>query len=298
MERITQGAPPTHLLHAPATKKRSPWLAAVLILFAVGLYSATLFHLVEQWWHDPNFSHGFVVAAFSLIVGWQGRERLTRLGPEPSWKGLLLIALSLLMFAIGSLENETFLARLSLLPMIAGLIAFLWGWNYFRALLFPWIFLILMIPLPDGLFHQITYPLQLLAAKVAAVLLPVLGVPVFRNGSVIYLPSMSLEVAEACSGIRSVFALLTVAVGYGYLMEHRLWARVVLAFASVPIAILANSLRIVGTGLLVQYWDTTKAAGFFHEFAGGLTFVASLAMLVLLDLFLRRTVVPSGTHRE
>src|SRR5438034_7526235 len=143
-----------------------------------------------------------------------------------------------------------------------------------------------MIPTPAIIFNQITFPLQLLASKVAATVLPLLGVPVLREGNVINLPAMALEVAEACSGIRSLLSLATLAIIYGYLMEPRISIRVILALASLPIAIAANSLRIVGTGLLVQYWDPQKAEGFFHAFYGWLIFVVSLAMLFALHRLL------------
>jgi exosortase len=173
------------------------------------------------------------------------------------------------------------------LIVLAGLIVLFLGWSFFRALLFPWAFLFLMIPIPAIIFNQITFPLQLLASKLASTILPSMGVPVFREGNIINLPAMQLEVADACSGIRSLMALTTLAVIYGYLMERSLAVRVLLVVASVPIAVAANGLRIVGTGLLVQYWDPGKAEGFFHEFQGWLVFVASLVMLYLLHRLLR-----------
>jgi exosortase len=121
---------------------------------------------------------------------------------------------------------------------------------------------------------------------VAAGVLPFFGVPVLREGNVIILPAMALEVAEACSGIRSLLSLTTLAIIYGYFMETRLWIRIALALASVPIAVAANSIRIVGTGLLVQYWDPSKGEGFFHAFSGWLIFVVSLAMLILVHKLL------------
>jgi exosortase len=128
--------------------------------------------------------------------------------------------------------------------------------------------------------------LQLLASKFAAATLPLFNVPVLRQGNVIVLAAMKLEVAEACSGIRSLLSLITLAIIYGYLMETRIWIRVVLVIASVPIAIFANSLRIVGTGLLVQFWDPDRAEGFFHTFQGWLIFVVSLGLLYLVHQLL------------
>jgi len=247
----------------------------------------TLAHLAGQWWNDPNYSHGFFVPLFAAFVIWQERARLSALNPRPSWSGLLFLTLGLCVLIVGQMGAELFLSRLSLLIVLAGLIVLFFGWIFFRALLFPWAFLLLMIPFPAIVFNQITFPLQLLASKVASTTLPWMGVPVLREGNVIVLPAMALEVAEACSGIRSLMSLTTLAVIYGYLMERRTSLRVLLAVASIPIAVAANSLRIVGTGLLVQYWDPEKAEGFFHEFSGWLIFVVSLVMLYLLHRSVR-----------
>jgi exosortase len=200
---------------------------------------------------------------------------------------LLFLGAGLSLLIVGQMGAEIFLSRASLLIVLAGLVIFFFGWTFFRRLLFPWAFLFLMIPIPAIVFNQITFPLQLLASKVASTVLPWLGVPVLREGNVIILPAMALEVAEACSGIRSLMSLLTLAIIYGYLMERRVSVRVWLAIASIPIAVAANSFRIVGTGLLVQYWDPAKAQGFFHEFSGWLIFVVSLTMLYLLHLSIR-----------
>ncbi len=263
------------------------WQGTALVLLTAWLYWSILFHLAKQWSNDPNFSHGFFVPAFSLFVLWRDRDRLARQPREPSSWGLLIVAFALTVLVVGVLGAELFLSRVSLILLIAGLAIFFRGWPMFRAVLFPWAFLILMIPIPAIVFTQITFPLQILASKVAALLLPLLGVPVLREGNVINLPAMSLEIAEACSGIRSLLSLATLAIIYGYFTETRMWVRVALAVASIPIAVAANSLRIVGTGLLVQYWDPDKAEGFFHTFSGWLVFVASLAMLFLLHRLLQ-----------
>jgi exosortase len=289
----TQTAYPRGQHFAPARNREWWWQTAALVLLLGWLYSSILFHLVKQWKADPNFSHGFFVPIFSLFVLWQDRSRLARLPRVPSWWGLPVLFIALNVLIVGVLGAELFLSRISLLLVIAGLVIFFNGWNYFGAVLFPWAFLILMVPIPAIVFSQITFPLQLLASKFAAFTLPLLGVPVLREGNIINLPAMPLEVAEACSGIRSLLSLTTLAIIYGFLRETRVWARVVLALASIPIAIFANSLRIVGTGLLVQYWDPDKAEGFFHIFQGWLIFVVSLGMLFLLH-----QVLPKGRGQE
>jgi len=280
---------------SPSTESRSLafrsylpyWQLGALALLSVWLYWTTLRHLVGQWWHDPNFSHGFFVPLFSAFVLWQERARLARITPRPSWFGLPVIAVGLCILILGQLGAELFLARFSLLVLLAGVVILFLGWEFFRAVLFPWAFLILMIPIPSIAFNQITFPLQIQASKVAAHTLPLLGVPILREGNVIQLPAMSLEVAEACSGIRSLMSLATLAIIYGYLAETRLWVRWVLALASVPIAVVANSIRIIGTGLLVQYWDPDKAEGYFHASWGWIIFVISLALLYAVHRLIR-----------
>jgi len=258
------------------------WQPVILVVLTVWLYFSILSALILQWANDPNSSHGFFVMPFSLLVIWRNRFRFRALPIKPSSWGLVILAFALCVLVTGSLGAELFLSRFSLLLLIAGLLVLCYGWSYLQAALFPLGFLILMIPIPAIVFNPITLPLQVLASKLAAATLPVLGVPVLREGNVINLPAISLEVAQACSGIRSLLSLITLATIYGYLVETTIWIRIVLVIAAVPIAIAANSLRIIGTGLLVQYWDPTKASGFFHEFSGWLLFLVSLLMLVSL----------------
>jgi exosortase len=246
------------------------------------LYAPILWRLVLQWRDDQNYSHGFFVPAFALYVLWQDKARLSSLPIKPAWSGLALLIVALGILTAGVLGAELFLARFSFLLALGGLLVLIYGWNHLRAAVFPWLFLVLMIPIPSIIFNQITFPLQFLASKIAAVTLPVLGVPVLREGNVIQLPAMALEVAEACSGIRSLMSLVTLSIIYGYMLEPRIWIRVLLALGAIPIAVLANSSRIVGTGLLVQYWDPEKAEGFFHTFSGWLIFIVSLGLLFLL----------------
>ena len=258
------------------------WQGVALLLLIAWLYASILARLFLQWVgpsRDPNFEHGIFVPLFALLVLWQDRKRLKTIASEPSWTGLPLVVLSLLMLVLGVLGAELFFSRVSLLIMLAGLVILFQGWTFFRAILFPWAFLILMIPIPNIILQQVTFPLQLLASKLATGLLELVGVPVLRQGNVIVLASMPLDVAEACSGIRSLLTLVTLAIIYGYMMETRVWVRLVLAISAVPIAVAANSFRIFGTGLLVQYWDPDKAEGFFHTFSGWLIFVVALIML-------------------
>lgn len=272
---------------APSTVRQNSGLFRAVPLWQVGLlaglslwlYWSTLTHLVGQWWHDSNFSHGFFVPLFAGFVVWQQRARLAQLSPKPSWFGLAVLMVALAVLIIGQLGAELFTARFSLLILLAGIVVLFQGWNYFRAVLFPWAFLLLMIPIPSIVFNQITIPLQFIASQLSAGALEILHVPVELRGNILNLASIQLEVADACSGIRSLMSLLTLAIIYGYLLEKRLWVRWFLALASIPIAIVANSIRIIGTGLLATYWDPDQAEGYFHASWGILVFIVSLVLL-------------------
>ncbi len=282
MSNSAEAFPPLSTNEGRLSSSLPRWQGVVLLLLIAWLYASILARLFLQWVgpnRDPNFEHGIFVPLFALFVLWQDRKKLKAIASTPSWAGLPLVALGLLLLVLGVLGAELFFSRVSLLILLAGLIILLQGWTFFRAVLFPWAFLILMIPIPTLIISRVTFPLQLLASRLATLLLQLAGVPVLRQGNVIVLAAMQLDVAEACSGIRSLLTLVTLAIIYGYLMETRMWVRVALAVSAVPIAVAANSFRIFGTGLLVQYWDPDKAEGFFHIFSGWLIFVVALIML-------------------
>ncbi len=260
----------------------------VLSLLVIWLYAGIAVKLVRDWYELPDFSHGFLIPFFVAFLLWERRQQIAQVPVRPSWAGLSLILLSLVMLLAGRFGADLFLARTSFLLLAAGVVWTIYGTAMLRTVRFPLFVLLLAIPLPAVVFNQITFPLQILASKVASAMLPLAGVPVLREGNVINLPSMQLEVAEACSGIRSMMSLFTVAVLFGYFFERTTLRRVILALASLPIAVAANALRIFGTGLCVQYWDPDKAVGFFHEFSGWLMFLVSLACLYLIHLATRR----------
>jgi len=258
------------------------WKVIILTVLCLAVYYDVLWRLVQSWSSDPNFSHGFIVPIFSLFIIWTQRITISSLPIKPSVWGLPIIVLALALVIIGNLGAELFVGRVSFIFALAGLTIFLLGWAHFRALLFPWLFLFLMVPIPAILFAQMTLPLQTLAAKLAAATLQLVGIPVFREGNIISLPAMPLEVAEACSGIRSLLSLGTLAIIYGYFVEERMSMRVIMALAAIPIAVLANGFRIFGTGILVQYWGPDRALGFFHEFSGWLIFLVSMCLLFMV----------------
>ena len=263
---------------------RQTWRLAVVVGCLLLAYAPVLAHLLRQWWDEPDYSHGFIVPVFALWVLWERRDELRSIAPRPHWAGLAVIVLSLVLLVLGTFGAELFLQRISLPLLIAGLVLWFRGWPTLRASAFPLLVLLLAIPFPGVIYFQIVFPLQILASRLATWFLHAIDLfPVLREGNVIVLSNTRLEVAEACSGIRSLMSLFTLAVFYGYFMEKSLWKRVALVLASIPIAIAANAVRIVGTGLCVQYWDPDKAMGFFHEFSGWVVFLVSLACLYLVN---------------
>jgi len=262
----------------------------------IGVLLAVLYHrvavkLVYDWFTIPDYSHGPLVPLFTAYLIWEKRKVLSTIPVKPTWSGIPLVLFGLAVLILGVYGVELFTARISFVFLLAGIIWTLLGRAMLRALFFPLIVLVLAIPFPAIVFNQITFPLQLLASRIASDILPVLGVPTLHEGNIIELPIMKLEVAEACSGIRSLMSLFTLAVFYSHFLERSTLRRVILVLASIPIAVAANVARIVGTGLCVQYWDPDKALGFFHEFTGLVMFVVSLVCLYLVHRVMQ--LIPS-----
>lgn len=262
-------------------------MAAVLAILVAILYRSIAVKLVTDWYELPDFSHGFLIPFFVTYILWDKRKALANTPVQPSWVGLPLVLLGLFFLLVGVFGADLFFSRISFVVLSCGLVWMLSGLPMLRQVGFSLFVLVLAIPLPTLIFNKITFPLQLFASRLSSMALPLLGVPVLQDGNVIQLPTMQLEVAEACSGIRSLLSLFTLAVIYGYLLEKSPRKRVILALSSLPIAVAANVARIVGTGLCVQYWNPDKAVGFFHEFSGWLMFLVSLSLLYAVHQLLQ-----------
>jgi len=263
------------------------WGSVLICALIASVYYRVLAKLVIDWWQIPDFSHGFLVPIFAAYMVWAKRKTLLETRIAPAWSGIVLVVLGLVVLILGVYGAELFLSRVSLVILLAGLVLCFGGWELLKELRFVLLVLLLAIPIPSILFNEITLPLQFLATKLASALLSLFGVPVLREGNVIELPAMKLEVVEACSGIRSLMSLFTLSVFYGYFLEKSIVRRAILALASIPIAIAANAVRILGTGLCVQYWDPDKALGFFHEFSGWVMFLVSLGCLFIVHRIMR-----------
>ena len=258
------------------------WVPVLLAAGFAALYWEVLSKLVRDWATDDNYSHGFVVAPLAAYFVWERRRKLMAAPIAPGWAGLVILAGSLVVLMAGVLGAELFLTRVAMIGTLTGAIVFILGWRHLRELAFPLSFMLLMIPIPSIIFNQIAFPLQLIASRVGELSLSLWGIPVLREGNVIVLANTSLEVAEACSGIRSLISLLTLGIIYGYFTDDRIGMRITIALATVPVAIAANGLRVAGTGIAASYYGQEAAAGFFHSFSGWLVFVASFAMLFVV----------------
>ncbi len=246
------------------------------------LYRDVVAKLVHDWWFDDNYSHGFLIVPLALYFAWERRDRFTRAAKQPALSGLVLVIASLAALVAGVLGSELFVSRTSLLGVLAGAIWYLYGFRHLRIMFFPLAFLLLMIPIPAIIFNQLAFPLQLLASRFGEMTLVIAGIPVLRDGNVIQLANTSLEVAEACSGIRSLISLLTLGIVYGYFMDPRLWVRFSLALAAIPVAIVANGVRVAGTGIAAHQYGAEAAQGFFHTFSGWLVFLVAFLLLTSL----------------
>ena len=269
------------------TLVRAALLLSVVVSFAA-LYGTVVADLVRAWSDDPNYSHGFFIPPLAAYLTWQRREVLRSTPMSPSPLGLVIVIASALLLAAGTLGAEFFATRLALIATIAGIVAFGWGLRHLRILAFPIGALLLMVPPPAIIFNELAVPLQMAAARFGETALATAGIPVVREGNLIVLADTTLEVAEACSGIRSLVSLTALAVFYGYFTERRPLARVAIVALAVPIAILANALRVAGTGIAAHVVGAQAAEGFFHTFSGWMVFVTALAFLMAFSEALRR----------
>jgi exosortase len=247
------------------------------------LYRHVFAKLALDWWTDDNYSHGFFIIPIAAYLAWERRGRFYAATSRPTVFGLIVIVGSILVLAGGVLGSELFLTRISLLGTAVGITLFFFGWARLGVLAFPLAFLLLMIPLPAIIFNQITFPLQLLASRFGETTLGAVNIPVLREGNVLILANTTLEVAEACSGIRSLISLLTLGIVFGYFADSRVWVRSLIALSSVPVAIVANGARVAGTGIAAHYMGPAAAEGFFHEFSGWIVFIAAFAMMLIIQ---------------
>ncbi len=252
------------------------WFGALLIV----CYAPMLWQLVKFWATDDNMGHGFFVPVVAAYVAWQRRSQLLAAPRETNAWGLVVIAFAGCQSVLATLGAELFTQRVAFVFSLVGIVLYLGGKRWLKILAFPLSMLFFMIPIPALLYSQLTLRLQELATVLAEWMLSAIGIPVIRTGNLLELPSQVLNVAEACSGIRSLLSLSFLSLVYAYFRDNRTWVRWLLFFATIPIAIGANAIRVAITGVLSEI-DTKLAQGAYHEVEGYVVFVIALAALIL-----------------
>jgi exosortase len=253
------------------------WFGALLM----ACYFPVLRALALQWSEDADMSHGFFVPVVAAFIVWQRREEILAIKPKPDWRGLALVVWGGLQLWLGALAAELFVTRTSFVVTLIGVVWLLCGAPILRKLAFPLFLCFFMVPIPAVIYSSITFPLQLLASRLAEHALSLFSVPVLREGNVLILPNQELSVVEACSGIRSLLSLTFLSLVYGYFFEKRAWVRVVLFLSTVPIAIVANGSRVTLAGVMSQI-KPELAEGVFHTASGWVIFMVALIILLLL----------------
>lgn len=253
---------------------------------AVAVFTPILYYMVLHWGQGPDYSHGYLIAPLSAYFAWERRKRIARTPVEPSWWGVVPLALGALALAIGRLGVELMSMRVAFVITLIGLQVLLLGIPMTRVLAFPLFFLFLMVPLPQSLLNVITFPLQLVAADLAVNVLHLFGMPVLREGNILHLPNVRpLFVAEACSGMHSLLALGTLGILFAYFFRKSWPERVLLVASTIPIAILVNSFRVALTAVLTYTWGPQMAEGAIHQTEGFFTFAMAFALLMLEATF-------------
>jgi exosortase len=254
---------------------RIAWFGALWIV----LFFQVIVTMVKEWASDESMGHGFFVP---LVVGylvWQRRDRLMRIQPKPHWFGCVIVVFGFVCLVAGLLGADFFVMRMGLLATLYGILLSTVGMPVIRALAFPLLLLLFMIRIPLFIYSQITFPLQIFASSVAEKLLSLIGIPVLREGNVLELPSQRLSVVEACSGIRSLISLGFLSLVYGYFFENSNRIRIALFVLTVPIAILANALRVTLTGILSEV-NPQLAEGVYHSLEGWVIFMVAMVSLL------------------
>lgn len=284
----TATAPSAEIRSAEQPTLRFTWewwaLAGCMLL----VYARMLAGLFYDWWNNEDYSHGLLLPFAFAYIAYQKREMLGAIPIKPHWLGLVAIVGALGINLVGFLGAEFFLQRFSFLVFLGGAIVYLFGFRHLWQATFALVLLFLAIPLPSIIFNAVSLPLQLIASEWAEWLLRTCSIPVFRDGNILMLSTQTLNVTEACSGIRSLMSLITLGVMLAYFLPVHWALRTLFVVTTIPIALVANSFRVAGTGLMGRWFGHAAAEGFFHTFSGWVVFVFAFVILFAEVLILMR----------
>jgi exosortase A len=245
-------------------------------------YYPVIRQLVEAWYRSEDHSHGFMIVPVSLYIVWQKRQKIAALACSPGRGGSFLVAISILIYIFAYLSRISTLSSFALILTIWAIVWSLFGSALFKTVLFPLLLLILMIPVPAQFYSLATIPLQLFVSKVSAIFAGWLGIPILREGNVLHLPGHTLAVVQACSGLRSLMALMTLCAIFGYMTLNSNIFRAIMIVASVPAAILVNAMRVITMILVFYYFNFDLSRGSIHTVFGVGVFILALLIVVLI----------------
>jgi exosortase len=260
----------------------------VLVVSFVVAYLPVWKRLIDSWSQSGEYSHGFLIVPVCLYIAWRKREVLRCIRLEPSKWGLAVFFLSLAIYAFSMLAEIRTAASLSMVLVLLGSIAYLYGASFVRRLAFPAFLFLFMIPVPAQIYAEVTIPLQLLVSKVSAWTAGQLGLPVYREGNVIHLPGLTLEVVQACSGLRSMVSLLLLGAVFGYFSIRSNMLRIVLFVSAIPISIVVNTFRVLVLILGWNWLNRDLSEGTGHTLSGIMVFGFALFLVVLVREILVR----------
>jgi len=264
-------------------------IAAIVAVaaFVVLVYQETLVALWRTWETNPNYSHGYLIPPVVAFLLWRDRRRYFAARERGSLFGLVLIGLALLGHIV-SIRAGVFMTQgYSLVLLLFGLSLFFHGRRATRTAWFPLGYLVLMLPMPPYLMNVIAFRLKVFAARAGSGIAVKLGIPLARSGMTIHIPAGSLRIADPCSGLRSLIALVALGALFAYLSRGKTWKRLVLFATAVPLAVFANVVRIAVLCVVANIWGIDAALGFFHDFSGLLLFMIAFAGLVTVRKLLR-----------
>ncbi len=281
---------------------RLSW-SLVFVAVAIGLLSLWPFWdgLHKMWgaWVDSaEYSQGLLIPLIAAFLIWQQRDRLERIPFTGSWWGVAMVLLGGAALVVGQLGTVFTVVQYAYVITLYGLILSFLGWPAFRLIAAPLVILLFMIPLPEFVFANLSTKLQLLSSQIGVGIMRLFGVSVFLEGNVIDLGGYKLQVAEACSGLRYLFPLMTLGFLMAYFYKGALWKRLVLFLSSIPITVAMNSLRVGAIGITVERWGIEMAEGFLHEFQGWMIFMVSAALMIGEIALLNRFGHEAGTWRQ